>query len=39
MVYRLYGSASVRIPYRAPMLRAIPVHRPTLALSFTELTI
>ena len=39
MVYRLYDSASVRIPYRAPMLRAIPVHRPTLALGYTESTI
>ena len=37
--YRLYDSASVRIPYRAPMLRAIPVHRPTLALGLTELSI
>ena len=32
MVYRLYESRRRRIPYRAPMLRAIPVHRPTLAL-------
>jgi hypothetical protein len=39
MVYRLYGSATVRIAYRAPMLRAIPVHRPTLALGVRELTI
>jgi len=39
MVYRLYQSTSVRIPYRAPMLRAIPVHRPTLALGLTESTL
>jgi hypothetical protein len=39
MVYRLYEASSVRIPYRAPMLRAIPVHRPTLALGVRELTI
>jgi hypothetical protein len=39
MVYRLYGSGAVRIPYRAPMLRAIPVHRPTLSLDARELTI
>jgi hypothetical protein len=39
MVYRLYDSGSVRIRPRAPMLRAIPVHRPTLALGVTELTI
>jgi hypothetical protein len=37
MVYRLYDSTSVRIRYRAPMLRAIPVHRPTLALSVREI--
>jgi hypothetical protein len=36
MVYRLYGSTSVRIRYRAPMLRAIPVHRPTLELGVTQ---
>ena len=39
MVYRLYDSTSVRIPYRAPMLRAIPVHRPTLALGVRELSL
>jgi len=39
MVYRLYDSTSVRIPYRAPMLRAIPVHRLTLALGVTELSL
>ena len=39
MVYRLYDSTSVRVPYRAPMLRAIPVHRPTLALGVTELSL
>jgi len=39
MVYRLFDSTSVRIPYRAPMLRAIPVHRPTLALGVTELSL
>jgi hypothetical protein len=39
MVYRLYDATSVRIPYRAPMLRAIPVHRATLALGVRELTV
>jgi len=39
MVYRLYDSGSVQIPLRTPMLRAIPVHRPTLALGVTEMTI
>ena len=39
MVYRLYESGAVRIPYRTPMLRAIPVHRPTLSLGVRELTI
>ena len=39
MVYRLYDATSVRIPYRAPMLRAIPVHRPTLALGVREMTV
>jgi hypothetical protein len=39
MVYRLYESMSVRIPYRAPMLRAIPVHRPTLALGVREISL
>jgi len=39
MVYRLYEPTTVRIPYRAPMFRAIPVHRPTLALGVKELTL
>ncbi len=39
MVYRLYGASKVRIPYRAPLLRAIPVHRPTLALGVKEMTL
>lgn len=39
MVYRLYDATSVRLPYGAPMLRAIPVHRPTLALGVTELSL
>ena len=39
MVFRLYGPSTVRIPYRAPLLRAMPVHRPTLALGLTELSI
>jgi len=36
MVYRLYAPSTVRIPFRAPMLRALPVPRPTLELGFTE---
>lgn len=36
MVYRLYAPSTVRIPLRAPMLRALPVPRATLELGFTE---
>ena len=36
MVYRQFGPATVRIPFRAPLMRAIPVPRATLDLSFTE---
>ena len=36
MVYRLYAPSTVRIPFRAPMLRALPVPRATLELGFTE---
>jgi len=36
MVYRLYDPSTVTIPFRAPMLRAIPVPRATLALGMKE---
>ena len=36
MVYRLFAPSTVRIPYRAPLLRALPVPRATLELGFTE---
>jgi len=36
MVFRLYAPSTVRIPFRAPMLRALPVPRQTLELGFTE---
>jgi hypothetical protein len=39
MVYRIYGPSSVRIPYRAPMLRALPVPRGVLALGMKESTV
>jgi hypothetical protein len=39
MVYRLYAPGTVRIPFRAPLLRAIPVLRATLELGFTELSV
>jgi hypothetical protein len=32
MVYRIFGPASVRIPYRAPLLRALPCQRGALDL-------
>lgn len=39
MVYRLYAPSTVRIPFRAPMLRALPVPRATLDLGFTEIVL
>ncbi|HEY4186972.1 MAG TPA: hypothetical protein VGP07_17985 [Polyangia bacterium] len=36
MVYRLFGPSSVRIPFRAPLLRALPVQRAALELGMTE---
>jgi hypothetical protein len=36
MVYRIFGPASVRIPYRAPLLRALPCLRGALALGMKE---
>ena len=36
MVYRMYGPSSVRIPFRAPMLRALPVPRNVLDLGMKE---
>jgi hypothetical protein len=36
MVFRLYGPSSVKIPVRAPLLRAIPVQRAVLELGFKE---
>ena len=38
MVYRLYDPSTVTIPFRAPMLRAIPVPRSALALGIKETT-
>jgi hypothetical protein len=36
MVYRLYGPAKAVLPYRAPLLRAIPVTRSVLDLPMSE---
>jgi hypothetical protein len=36
MVYRIFGPSSARIPFRAPMLRTLPVPRGTLALGMRE---
>jgi len=36
MLFRLFGPSAVRIPYRAPLLRAIPVQRAVLELGFKE---
>ena len=36
MVYRIYGPSSVRIPYGAPMLRALPVPRAILSSGMQE---
>jgi hypothetical protein len=33
MVYRIYGPSKVTIPYRAPMLRALPISRAALAMN------
>ena len=39
MVYRLFGPSSVRIPFRAPLLRALPVQRAALELGMQESTL
>ncbi len=39
MVYRLYDSSTATIPFRAPMLRAIPVPRSALELGIRESTL
>lgn len=39
MVYRIYGPSSARIPFRTPMLRALPVPRGTLALGMKASTL
>jgi hypothetical protein len=39
MLYRLYDPSTVTIPFRAPMLRAIPVPRSALALGVRESTL
>jgi hypothetical protein len=39
MVYRMYGPAKVRLPFRAPMLRAVPVTRAALDLGMKESSI
>lgn len=39
MVYRLFDASPVVIPYRAPMLRAIPVPRSALELGLRESTL
>ena len=36
MVYRIYGPSTASIPFRAPLLRALPVPRGTLALGMKE---
>lgn len=36
MVYRLYDSSTANIPFRAPMLRAIPIPRSALQLGIRE---
>ncbi len=36
MVYRMYGPSSVTIPFRAPMLRALPVRRSVLDLGMNQ---
>jgi hypothetical protein len=39
MVYRMFDSATVSIPYRAPLMRAIPVTRAALDLGFATATL
>jgi len=39
MLLRLFGPSTVRIPYRAPLLRAIPVQRAVLELGFKEASV
>jgi hypothetical protein len=39
MVYRMFGPASVSIPYRTPLLRALPVARPMLDRGMAESTL
>ena len=36
MVFRLFGPSTVKIPTRAPLLRALPVQRAVLELGFKE---
>jgi len=36
MLYRMYGPAEVRLPFRAPMLRAVPTTRAALDLGMKE---